>query len=59
MVERRRRNRRRRMTRNLYAYLNRRDMTSRGRRYNEGQYDEIEDWFDRNAAPGKLSEDET
>jgi len=46
MIERRRNNRRRRMVRNLYAYLNRRILGRKGRRRDEGKYDEVEDWFD-------------
>jgi hypothetical protein len=40
-------NRRKGMIRNIFSYLNRRDLFKKGRRKNEAGYDESEDWFDK------------
>ena len=35
------------MVRNLYSYLNRRDLFKKGRRKDEWRYQEGADWFER------------
>jgi hypothetical protein len=45
LLNKRKKNRRRKLERNLFAYRNRRDLLKRGRRKNEEQYDEVEDFF--------------
>lgn len=57
MKERRHMNRRRRMVRNLYSYLNRRVRKRKGRRMHEKLYDEVEDWFDEEESPSSVDED--
>jgi len=47
MKERRRQVRRQRLVRNLFAYLNRRDLFRKGRRKDEAKYHEGADWFER------------
>jgi|GEM_PF-5366002 len=47
MEERRRESRRRRLLRNIFSYLNRRNLFKRGRRKDEHRYDSEPDWFDR------------
>lgn len=47
MQERRQKNRRTKMVRNLFSYLNRRDLFRRGRRKDEDKYQSGGDWFDR------------
>ncbi len=47
MAERRRESRRRKLVRNIFSYLNRRDLFKKGRRKDEHRYDEGPDWFDR------------
>ena len=45
--ERRQGDRRRKMVRNLFSYLNRRDLFKKGRRKDEDKYQAGADWFDR------------
>jgi hypothetical protein len=47
MRERRKENRRKKMVRNLYSYINRRDLFRKGRRRNEDEYRTGVDWFER------------
>ena len=47
MPERRKQTRRKRMVRNLFAYLNRRNLFRKGRRKDEAKYHEGSDWFER------------
>ena len=47
MEERRQSNRRKKMVRNIFSYLNRRDLFKRGRRNDEQKYQTGPDWFDR------------
>ena len=47
MEERRQGNRRRRLIRNLFSYLNRRNLFKRGRRKDEDKYQAGDDWFER------------
>ena len=47
MQERRKRNRRKRMVRNLFSYLNRRDLFRKGRRKDEEEYPAGPDWVDQ------------
>jgi hypothetical protein len=45
--ERRQANRRKGLIRNIFSYLNRRDLFKKGRRKDEVRYPEGEDWFDK------------
>ncbi|MFO7899431.1 MAG: hypothetical protein R6V58_10280 [Planctomycetota bacterium] len=47
MKERRKRNRRKKMVRNIFSYFNRRDLFKKGRRKDEWRYQEGADWFER------------
>ena len=47
MEERRVGNRRSRLVRNLFSYLNRRDLFRKGRRRDEEKYQTEGDWFER------------
>jgi len=47
MKERRKLDRRKRLVRNLFSYLNRRDLFKKGRRKNEADYEQPKDWFER------------
>ena len=47
MEERRQSDRRKKMVRNIFSYLNRRDLFKRGRRKDEEGYRTGPDWFDR------------
>jgi len=47
MKERRKLERRKRLVRNLFSYLNRRDLFKKGRRKNETEYQQPADWFER------------
>ncbi len=47
MDERRQKDRRSKMIRNLFSYLNRRNLFRRGRRKDEDKYRGDGDWFDR------------
>ena len=44
---RRKESRRLRLVRNIFSYLNRRNLFRKGRRKNEGDYDTEPDWFER------------
>jgi len=44
--DRRGKNRRKKWVRNLFSYLNRRNLFRRGRRKDERKYGEEPDWFD-------------
>ena len=44
--DRRKHSRRKKWVRNLFSYLNRRDLFRRGRRKDEGKCGEEPDWFD-------------
>ena len=46
MQERRRENRREKMVRNLFSYLNRRNLFKKGRRQDEDKYHAGADWFE-------------
>jgi len=50
MKERRKATRREKLVRNLYSYLNRRNLLKKGRRKNEDKYRGGPDWFDRETA---------
>ena len=43
----RKHNRRRRLIRNIFSYLNRRNLFKRGRRKDEEKYQADPDWFER------------
>lgn len=58
MPERRRTSRRHRMVRNIFSYLNRRVLERKGRRENEEDYDQVEDWFEREQRPPKKDADD-
>jgi hypothetical protein len=47
MVERRKESRRRKWVRNIFSYLNRRDLFRKGRRHDEEKYQAGPDWFER------------
>ena len=47
LLDKRRKNRRRRQERNLHSYLNRRDLFRMGRRKNEKAYNQVRDWFQK------------
>jgi len=50
---RRKENRRLRLVRNIFSYLNRRNLFRKGRRKNEGHYDTEPDWFERERNKGR------
>jgi len=47
MTERRQEDRRKKLVRNIFSYLNRRNLFKKGRRRNEPKYHEGADWFER------------
>ncbi len=53
MKERRKRNRRQKMARNLFSYFNRRDLFRKGRRKDEWRYQQEPDWFEKEDNKGK------
>jgi hypothetical protein len=47
LLDKRKKNRRKRQERNLHSYFNRRDLFRMGRRKNERAYNQVTDWFQK------------